>query len=139
MIPSPPSNGRTTTCRCSTRQDWAPPALLLEAAAGDDGLIVKLIHAFGADTGARLEQMRGALAESNFPGIRAEAHTIKGSARQMGADAVADACQELELVSDPQEAQFIAARLERVQELFDEIRGAMASYSDKKLESSVIP
>lgn len=140
MVPSQPSNSPTTKCRCSTQQDWSPPASLLEAAAGDDGLIVRLINAFGADTDARIEQMRAALAVADFPRIRAEAHTIKGSAGQMGAEAVAKACQELEIASGLQEPLLVAARLDRVQELFDEIRGKMAcSPNGRKLQSSVIP
>jgi len=128
MIPPQPSIGLTSECRCSTRQAWSPPAVLLEAAAGDDGLIVRLIDAFGSDTNARVEQMRRALAASNFPDIRANAHTIKGSARQMGAEAVAEACHELEIACDLQESSLVEARLNRVQELFDNIRVAMAAY-----------
>jgi HPt (histidine-containing phosphotransfer) domain-containing protein len=111
-------------------QAWLPPAVLLEAAAGDDGLIVRLIDAFGRDTNARIAQMRRALAVSNFPSIRAEAHTIKGSARQMGAEAAAEACQEVEMACGLQEASLIAARLNRVQEIFDEVCAAMAAYSN---------
>jgi len=106
--------------------------MLLEAAAEDGSLIVRLIDAFGRDTDARMEKMRRALAASNFPNIRAEAHTIKGGARQMGADEVAEACQELEIACDLQEASLIAARLNHVQELFDEIRGAMIAYSNSR-------
>lgn len=84
--------------------------------------------------------MREALAASDFPSIRAEAHTIKGGASQMGADEIAEACRELEMVSNFHEALLIAPWLNRVQELFDETRGAMASYANsRKLESSVTP
>jgi HPt (histidine-containing phosphotransfer) domain-containing protein len=127
-----PSSGLTAKCKDSTRQAWSPPAVLLEAAAGDDGLIAKLIDAFGRETDARIERMRGALAASNFPGIRAEAHTIKGSAGNMGADAAAEACHEVEMACDLQEASLVAARLNRVQELFDEVREAMAAYSNPR-------
>ena len=138
MIPSPPSNGLTTKYRCATRQGWSPPALLLEAAADDDGLIIQLIDAFSEDTDARIERIRRALAASDFPGIRAEAHTIKGSASQMGAYAVAEASRELEMASNLHEALLVAPWLNRVQELFEEARGAMASYADSsKMEPSV--
>src|SRR5712692_2058110 len=103
MIPSSPSNGLTTECGHSFRQDWSPPAA-----------------------------MREALAAPNFTRIRFEAHSIKGSARQVGADAIADACEELETISDLQDALLIAARLNCVQELFEDIRGAMASYSNSR-------
>jgi HPt (histidine-containing phosphotransfer) domain-containing protein len=106
--------------------------VLLEAAAGDDGLIAKLIDAFGRETDARIERMRGALAASNFPSIRAEAHTIKGSAGNMGADAAAEACREVEMACDLQEASLVAARLNRLQELSDEVREAMAAYSNPR-------
>ena len=132
MIPPQSSIGLASESRCSSRQAWSPPAVLLEAAAGDDGLIVRLIDAFGRDTNARVEQMRRALAASNFPNIRSEAHTVKGSARQMGADEVAEACQELEIACDLQDPSLIAARLNRVQGLFDEIRGAMAAYAGNR-------
>lgn len=132
MASSQPSSGLTAKCTDSTRQVWSPPAVLLEAAAGDAGLIAKLIDAFGRETDARIERIRGALAASDFPKIRAEAHTIKGSARQMGADAAAGACQEVEMACDLREASLIAARLNRLQELVEQIREAMAAYSNPR-------
>jgi len=107
--------------------------VLLEAAGEeDDGLIVSLIDAFSTDTAARIELMRKALAASDFQSIRAEAHTVKGGARQMGADAVDEACHELEIACDTKEASLIAARLNRVQDRFDETRGAMVAYSSSR-------
>jgi HPt (histidine-containing phosphotransfer) domain-containing protein len=122
----------TTEGSRSRRQAWSPPAVLLEAAGEDDGLIVSLIDAFSKDTDARIEQMRKALAAPDFPNIRAQAHTVKGGARQMGADAIDEACQELEIACDTKEASLVAARLNRVQELFDETRGAMIAYSNSR-------
>ncbi len=132
MIPLTLSHGLTAKGSYTTRHAWSPPALILEAAGDDDGLIVNLIDAFVGDTDARLEQMCGALAASRFPDIRAEAHTIKGSARQMGADAVGEACQELEIACGLQRALPISARLNRLQELFEEICGAMAAYVNNR-------
>src|SRR5450432_1195789 len=130
MIPSPTSDGLMTEFNHTFHQEWSPPASLLDAASDDEGLIDDLIDVFSTDSDARLEQMREALATLNFPRLRFEAHTIKGSARQVGADAVAEACQEIEIASDPQDALLIAAQLNRVQKLFEEIRCAMASYSN---------
>jgi HPt (histidine-containing phosphotransfer) domain-containing protein len=129
FISSPPSNSLTTECGHSFCQDWSPPASLLEALSGDDDLIVDLIHIFSTDVDARLERMREALAAANFQTIRAEAHTIKGSAGQLGAGAVAEVCQGIEIVSDLEAPLLIPARLKRVRELFEEIRVAMASYA----------
>ena len=140
MIPSPPSNGMRTKGSCPTPQDWSPPALLVEAAADDDGLIIKLIEAFSEDTADRIERMREALKSADFPGIRAQAHTIKGSASQMGSDALATACRELEMVCNLREAPVVATFLDRIQELFDEAKDAMATYAnDGHMESPLVP
>jgi len=120
------SKGRTMNGSAAIEKDWSPPELLLEAAGGDDEMIATLIDAFGADTSDRIEQMFADLAVCNLSNIRNQAHTIKGSAGQMGADALADACRELEKASDLQQPVPVAARLSRVKELFDEIREKMA-------------
>ena len=130
MTSSPQSSGVTTQSGSSSYEAWSPPPFLLETASGDDDLMADLVDAFNIDTSARIQRVRAALAASDFAKIRMEAHTIKGGARQVGADALADACQELETVCTLQEALLVAARPNRVQELFEEIRGAMASYSN---------
>lgn len=128
MIPSPLCNNPTSEGKHPFHQDWSPPVSLLAAANADPSLIPDLIDAFSTDTGDRIRQIRDALAASDFSRIRDAAHTIKGGARQVAADALADACQELENASSLQETLAVAARLNRVQELFDEVRRAMASY-----------
>jgi HPt (histidine-containing phosphotransfer) domain-containing protein len=130
MTSLPPADGRTTPSGRSSRGTWSPPPFLLETAAGDDGLIADLVDAFNTDTSVRIQGMRAALAASDFPKIRAAAHTINGGARQLGAAAVVEACQELEIASDLQEALLITARLNRVQEVFEEVCAAMAAYLD---------
>ena len=133
MISSPPANqsGR------SLHEAWSPPPFLLEVAAGDDSLIPDVIDAFNTDTLARIREIRTALAASEFSKIQAEAHAIKGAAGQVGADAVANACQELETASNLQEALLVAARLNHLQELFEEISRAMASHSSSRSIGSV--
>jgi len=128
----PPSGARTTPSASSLHEAWSPPPLLLETACGDDDLIAELILTFSTDTAARIRRSREAFAACYFSRIRMEAHTIKGGARQVGADAVAEACQELETVARLQEAFLVAARLDRVQEVFEEIGGEMASYSSRR-------
>lgn len=128
MTSSPPSSIVTTQSGRSSHETWSPPLFLLEMASGNDSFIAHLVDAFNTDTSARIETIRTALAASEFSRLRMEAHTIKGAARQVGADAVADACQELEAVCNLQETLLAASRLNRLQELFEEIRRAMASY-----------
>jgi HPt (histidine-containing phosphotransfer) domain-containing protein len=108
---------------------WTLPALLVELAAGDDELIADLIATFNADAADRIHKIRRALADSDFSEIRAQAHTIKGSARQVGADAVADACQDLETISQREDPVLVAAQLNRLVEVLEVAGRAMVSYS----------
>ena len=106
---------------------WTPPDSLLEAAADDCGLIAELIDAFQTDTEIRLQRLRTALETGDAKILRAEAHTIKGSARQVGADALAAVCQEVELGSGL-DAAALAALTNQLQPLFDEVSRAMTAY-----------
>ena len=130
MSPSPPSNGpaaeRPQTCRAK----WAPPAWLLEVARDDDSLIAELIDIFKTSTETSLQQMRTALAAVEVPKLRTEAHKIKGSAKQVGADALAEVCLALQLASSLTEVSRLGELVDRCQELFDETESAMTSYSN---------
>jgi HPt (histidine-containing phosphotransfer) domain-containing protein len=132
MTSSSIPNGLTMQSGPSFQEIWSPPLFLLEAASGDDDLIADLIDAFDTDAGARMPQLRAALRNCDFSRIRAEAHAIKGSARQLGADALADACQELETASNLRAASLVAAWINRVHELLAVAQRAMASYSGNR-------
>jgi len=79
--------------------------LLLESGSGGDALIAELIETFNTGAAARIRQIGAAFAVSGLVSLRTQAHTIKGDARQVGSDAVADASQELETVSKLPEAE----------------------------------
>jgi HPt (histidine-containing phosphotransfer) domain-containing protein len=80
------------------QQTWTPPETLRELeAAGYASLIPELVDEFISDTRARLARMREAVALSDAKLFKREAHSIKGSATQMGGDDVAALAKVLEL------------------------------------------
>src|SRR4051794_18512238 len=86
-----------TTDRCKTAGDaWTPPGQLRELAVLDEMLLPELIRTFEEDTALRLERIRSAAVAGDRDRLRSEAHTIKGSASQMGAATVAELCREIE-------------------------------------------
>jgi len=85
----------------------------------------EILTAFQSDTSSRLLRLQCALGGSDRAAIRRQAHAIKGSAAQVGADAVAAACDLLESAAPRQPAADMAALLLRVQACFDEVRRAM--------------
>ena len=109
---------------------WVPPETLRELAdGGASGLIVELIEAFGADTVPRLVQMHQALANADTKGLSDAAHTIKGSAQQMGADGMASICQELELAGRDTPASDLVRLLTALEAEFDEVSRAMSVWT----------
>jgi len=129
MNPPRPSTRPAAEQPQTGRPKWAPPAWLLEVAPDDDNLIPELIDVFKTSTATSLQQMRAALAAADVPKLRTEAHRTKGSARQVGAGAFAEACQALELAPSPTPVSRLVELVTRCQELFDETESAMTSYS----------
>jgi HPt (histidine-containing phosphotransfer) domain-containing protein len=115
---------------------WTPPKLLRELAADGSGLETELIEAFKTDTATRLQRLHSAAANADAARLRMEAHTIKGSARQMGADAIASMCQEIELAAIEAPPWRLAERVDRLEAHFAEVSRAMTLYSNKS-ENSV--
>ena len=77
--------------------DWALPDTLRELASlGDRETVAEVLMLFQTDTGARLGTIREAITANDRPRVRAQAHSLRGSAAQMGACALADACLVLE-------------------------------------------
>jgi two-component system, NarL family, sensor histidine kinase EvgS len=127
MTPSRFCNEPTPSA-LSTPGTWSPPPSLVEVASGDETLIAELIGAFHTDTDNRMRQIHAALAVTELSRISEEAHSIKGGARQLGADELADACQDLEILSNARESPAVVAGLKRVQQVYNETRRAMAVY-----------
>jgi HPt (histidine-containing phosphotransfer) domain-containing protein len=107
---------------------WTPPKLLLELAANGSGLEAELIEAFRTDTAIRLERLRRAIESADAARLRIEAHTIKGSAWQMGADSVAPLCQEIELAASQTPLPQLDERVNQLEARFLEVCHAMALY-----------
>ncbi len=73
-----------------------PETLQLLAASGDAELVNEIIDMFKSDTARRLLLLREALAQMDPVRVRQQAHAIKGSAIQVGADSLAALCQRIE-------------------------------------------
>ena len=63
---------------------------------GDAAVVTELIDLFLQDAPARLAQAREALAAGNAAGIGEAAHSLKGSARNLRAERLAQVCEALE-------------------------------------------
>jgi len=107
---------------------WAPPADLLELAAEQPELISELVADFRHDTAGRLQEIDSALVRGDRARLRAEAHSIKGSARQLGAEKLADLCQQMELATVQGPPAELAGRANHLAAEFETVWRAMTGY-----------
>src|ERR1022692_4630217 len=133
MNPSPLSNCPAEGRPQLRHAAWTPPEWLVEVAPDDDRFIAEMVEAFRTSTETSLRQMRIALAASDVPRLRSEAHKTKGGASQIGVGALAEVCQSLEDASSLTPVSLLAELLDRCQELFDQAGRAMTAYSSRKL------
>ncbi|MDX6539293.1 MAG: two-component system, sensor histidine kinase and response regulator [Gaiellales bacterium] len=74
--------------------------LQMLAEAGSSGLLARLQAAFARDTPARLAALRNAIATGDRDAIAFNAHTLKGSAANLGAIRIVAACKAIEDASE---------------------------------------
>jgi two-component system, cell cycle response regulator DivK len=74
-----------------------PAALRQLQECGETTLVEELIVIFESDTAERLEVLARAVETADYATARQEAHTIKGSALQVGAAPFAEACRQMEM------------------------------------------
>ncbi len=67
----------------------------LKTIMGDD--FSELVTVFISDSQIQLDDLKAAIAASDAPAIRRNAHTIKGSSANLGIETLSSICKELEL------------------------------------------
>jgi len=107
---------------------WVVPPALRELAEGGDGeWVEELIAIFQTDTASRLELMGPAVANADYGAVRRQAHAIKGSAVQVGAERLADVCRQLELEAGKVQPVDLPRLFDSLLQSFEQVRGALAS------------
>jgi len=94
----------------------------------DDSIVLDLINSFQNDTTSRLARLHDAIARLDAATVKAEAHSIRGSARQMGAEALADLCQAVESGAPQRNWPEIECQVNQAEVRFVETCAAMSEY-----------
>ena len=102
------------------------------AECGDADLVEELIGIFQTDTTSRLEVLGRAVAAGDLATVRAEAHTIKGSAVQVGAGRVADLCKQMELEARKTPPLELFSLFTRLQTSFHQACQVMAAHAESR-------
>jgi HPt (histidine-containing phosphotransfer) domain-containing protein len=108
---------------------WNLPENLREfEEAGDDSFVLELIDSFQKDTAKRFERLQDGVARRDAATAKAEAHSMRGSARQMGAESLADLCQAVEAGAPQMNWPELEYQAKQAEVRFAEVRSAMAEY-----------
>jgi len=108
---------------------WHLPEMLREIEeAGDDSIVLELIDSFQNDTTSRFERLHDAVARLDAASVKAESHSIRGSARQMGAEALADLCQAVEGGNPEMNWPEVEDQVNQAEARFTEVCSAMSKY-----------
>jgi HPt (histidine-containing phosphotransfer) domain-containing protein len=92
---------------------------------GDDSIVEDICDLFLSEVGPRLETMRGALEARDTQALRTAAHTLKGSAANVGAVAVSSAAAEVEILAGAGELDAARAPLTRLGDAVTLTRAAL--------------
>ena len=107
---------------------WVLPAALRQLEeCGEADLVEELIDIFQTDTAERLELLARAVESGDYATTRAEAHTIKGSAMQVGAVRVAEVCRQMEVEARNAQPAGLAPMFRALLTSFNEVRGVFAA------------
>ena len=106
---------------------WSLTAELREIENADSGMIPELVSLFLDDSAGRLRTLNGASIRRDFKTVRAQAHSLKGSALQMGAIGLASLCSALEL-SDSAASEESECAMRTIGDEFVLVRQAMEEY-----------
>lgn len=107
---------------------WAIPASLQQLLEyGEADLVEELIADFQTDTARRLTLIGTAIAAANHSAVRLEAHTVKGSALQVGANRLAAVCYQMELSAKSGEPGDLGRIFDSLLSSFEEVRRTLAA------------
>ena len=98
---------------------WALPETLQHLAlTGDADLVAEIIAMFKTDTAHRMQVLREALSQFDGVRVKEQAHAIKGSAVQVGANSLAALCQRIELEARTQPCHELEGLVRQAEEDF---------------------
>jgi two-component system, sensor histidine kinase and response regulator len=121
-------NRALTSCEDAGPQNAykLPQELLRLAREGEGDLAAEVFALFQSDTTSRLEVLRRAVASGDTGLICAQAHALKGSAGQVGAEAMAEMCRQMEKSANERKMADVTMQFEHLEQHFAEICDVMS-------------
>ncbi len=106
---------------------------------GQEDFMPIVIHGFISETEKLLEAMKSALSRNDFQAFRELAHTIKGSAGNIGAESLHLVCRDIMQLDLKELPEKSPALLAEAKSLFKRTQEALTKYLGNSGESSAFP
>ncbi|NGZ88479.1 hybrid sensor histidine kinase/response regulator [Duganella aceris] len=103
------------------------------SASNGDALLERVLHAYINDTPTHLHTIRQAIANGNAGQMRKSAHSLKSSSANVGADALAQRCRELEQLGRNDTTAGAAVLLAEMERSFQAARQALGAILEKEI------
>ncbi|MGZ3183504.1 MAG: response regulator [Telluria sp.] len=106
----------------------------IRALSGDHGeaLVRKVVAAFVDDTPQQLQAMRRAVGAGDSEAVRRTAHSLKSGSANIGADALAQLCRELESLGRAQDTASAAVMLAELELEYEAVRRSLEAILEKE-------
>jgi HPt (histidine-containing phosphotransfer) domain-containing protein len=106
---------------------WVLPEELRQLAEADESLVQEVLAVFRSDTADRISRLRVALHGGDYRAVKHEAHALKGSAGQVGANEVFTLSREMEQQAGAANPAGLPELLVRLQAAFDQVSREMSA------------
>ncbi len=102
------------------------------SASGGDALVQRVIHAYVDDTPQQFRTLREAIHDINTSTIRKAAHSLKSSSANVGADALAHMCKEMEKLGRADSTEGASGMLTDMEREFQAVRHTLSAILEKE-------
>ena len=92
---------------------------------GDPELLIDLIQMYLQDGPQKLEEIRDGLAQKDYDRVERAAHSLKGSAGNLGAVLVQRDCEELQLASRQHSLDGVRTGVSKLRSHYEEAQAAL--------------
>ena len=110
-------------------------ALLL---CGSAGVYMDMVTRFGGYAGETISELRSLLMERNLKDFTTKVHSVKSSARLIGADRLSQLAAELEEAGDRQDFEYISQNIGGLLSLYGELAAALSPLVKKEEKEGMI-
>ena len=103
---------------------------LLSQVGGNAALVIQLLDMFLADTPNQINELTGAVEQSNCTEVASLAHTLKGAALNLGINSFAAIAKQIEMDAKSNNFESIKKQLPLLKPAFEKVRLILEDYKN---------